>query len=199
MFVVEEEDDDDRAAVRAFMQRRIEEMRAAMSRRQFGTVFELSDADDFLKATDDDSKLTTVLVHIYEPSVRLCAHIDKQWNALADKYTAFKFARIRVSSLNTSRAFQRTAVPTIQVQHDLLVVKREMSRPIATSSLLATLSLCVLSMAMKSASRNWSSCCNNTACCRLVLRNRLTTLMTDLILALVKSRTVSMILSCQCP
>lgn len=99
-----------------FQRRRMVEMMERCGQQQvFGQVIQLDSGDDFLNAVDQESKQTTVLVHIYENHLAACRTLNKCLSTLADEYRRVKFCKILGSVAGLSKGFKVGGMPAVLV------------------------------------------------------------------------------------
>lgn len=77
-----------------YQKQRMKELLAKAAKLQFGTVFNLSSCDEFLKAIDDEDKNVTIIVHIYEKNISGCKAMNGCLITLAEEYSHVKFCKI---------------------------------------------------------------------------------------------------------
>jgi len=109
-------DDDDDAFLNEYAAKRMREMMQLYEAKKnpvFGTVYELIDADAFIKAIDEDSNVATVLLHLYETKVKNCEIFDRCLASLAERYTMVKCCRIRASLVGASKRLQSVGLPAV--------------------------------------------------------------------------------------
>ncbi|XP_057328993.1 phosducin-like protein [Microplitis mediator] len=98
-----------------YQKQRMKEMLANASKLQFGTLVNLSSADEFLKAIDNEDKSVTIVVHIYEKNVPGCDAMNGSLISLAQEYPAIKFCNILGSTAGLSKHFKKRGVPALLV------------------------------------------------------------------------------------
>lgn len=99
-----------------FQRRRMVEMMERCGQQQiFGKVLNLNNGDDFLNAVDQESKLTTVVIHIYETHLAACKTLNKCLSTLADEYRQVKFCKILGSVAGLSKGFKVGGMPAVLV------------------------------------------------------------------------------------
>lgn len=77
-----------------YQRQRMKEMMVRAEKLRFGTVKNLSDADQFLEAIDGEDKSVTVVVHIYEDKIPGCEAMNGCLFTLAQEYPHVKFCKI---------------------------------------------------------------------------------------------------------
>lgn len=77
-----------------YQKQRMKEMLMKANKFQFGTLINLSSADEFLEAIDKEDKSVTVIVHIYEKNIPACEAMNGSLINLAQEYTNVKFCKI---------------------------------------------------------------------------------------------------------
>ncbi|CAB0004771.1 unnamed protein product [Nesidiocoris tenuis] len=98
-----------------FRKQRMQEMMIQSRTPKFGHVLHLSSGEEFLKAIDGEDKSTTVIVHIYEESVKACKTMNQSLAQLAKQYPNIKFCRMVGSSAGMSHRFKIDGVPALIV------------------------------------------------------------------------------------
>ncbi|XP_034947209.1 phosducin-like protein [Chelonus insularis] len=98
-----------------YQRQRMKEMLSKVQKFKFGTVINLNNADEFLKAIDDEDKSVTVVVHIYEPKIPGCDAMNGCLITLAEEYPHVKFCKILGSVVGLSKHFKKEGVPAILV------------------------------------------------------------------------------------
>lgn len=100
-----------------FQQQRMMEMlnRCGRKLRQFGQVISLGTSDAFLDAVDNEDKLVTVIVHIYENRLLACKTMNRCLDELAQTYVNVKFCKIIGSVAGMSKNFKVSAIPALLV------------------------------------------------------------------------------------
>lgn len=99
-----------------FQRRRMVEMMERCGQQQvFGKVINLANGEEFLNAVDQESKLTTVVIHIYENHLAACKTLAKCLNTLADEYRQVKFCKILGSVAGLSKGFKVGGMPAVLV------------------------------------------------------------------------------------
>lgn len=77
-----------------YQRQRMKEMLATAEKLRFGKVIDLKNADQFLKAVDEEDESVTIIVHIYEPKVSGCEAMNGCLISLAEEYPYTKFCTI---------------------------------------------------------------------------------------------------------
>lgn len=100
-----------------FQQQRMQEMLAQCghSLKRFGKLHSLTNGDDFLHAIDNENKLVTVIIHIYENRLTSCKTMDKCLEELAQSYENVKFCKIAGSAASMSQNFKASGIPALLV------------------------------------------------------------------------------------
>lgn len=102
-----------------FQKQRMKEMLKQNSNMlTFGQVQSLQSQDDFLNAIDNENKMVTIIIHIYENNVKACQTMNKCLDTLAIEYNNIKFCKIIGSIAGLSRSFKIQGVPAILVYKD---------------------------------------------------------------------------------
>lgn len=83
--------------------------------KRFGTVYSLTNGDEFLNAVDQEDKLVTVIVHIYEPKLLACKTMNKCLDELAQNYPNVKFCKIASTVAGMSKNFKVGGIPALLV------------------------------------------------------------------------------------
>lgn len=96
-------------------QRMAEMMRQCGAAQKFGKVLVLSTHQEFLDAVEKENKHTTVIIHIYDKTVRACATLNNCMDTLASEYQHVKFAKICSSVAGMSRDFRDKGLPALLV------------------------------------------------------------------------------------
>jgi hypothetical protein len=78
----------------AYQKQRMQEMMAKAEKLRFGSVINLENADQFLKAIDKEDKSVTIIIHIYQKDVPGCAAMNGCLVTLAQEYPFVKFCKI---------------------------------------------------------------------------------------------------------
>ncbi|KAF5304004.1 hypothetical protein FQA39_LY01789 [Lamprigera yunnana] len=87
-------------------------------KKTFGKVFYLDNADDFVKAIDDEDKLVIVIIHIYEQHIEACRTMNECLEEISKIYTNTKFCKIRSKNATVSHNFKTKALPALLVYKD---------------------------------------------------------------------------------
>ncbi|XP_034668591.1 phosducin-like protein [Drosophila subobscura] len=103
-------------------QRMAEMLRQTGHNQQFGTVHQLSSHGEFLACVEQESKHTTIIIHIYEKSLSACSTLNKCLETLASDYPSIKFAKICSSVAGMSRDFRTKGLPALLVYKAQAVV-----------------------------------------------------------------------------
>lgn len=100
-----------------FQQQRMMEMLNQCGRKlkQFGSVIQLANGDEFLHAVDKEDKLVTVIVHIYENRLSACKTMNRCLDDLAKSYVNVKFCKIYSSVAGMSKDFKISGIPALLV------------------------------------------------------------------------------------
>lgn len=83
--------------------------------KRFGTVVALTNGDEFLHAIDNEDKVVTVIVHIYENKIPACKKLNRCLAELARSYDNVKFCNIISSVAGMSQNFNLSGVPALLV------------------------------------------------------------------------------------
>lgn len=78
----------------AYQKQRMQEMLAKAEKLRFGSVYHLDNAEEFLKAIDDEEKSVTIIVHIYQKDILGCEAMNGCLTVLAQEYPFVKFCKI---------------------------------------------------------------------------------------------------------
>ncbi|SPP81578.1 phosducin-like protein [Drosophila guanche] len=103
-------------------QRMAEMLRQTGHNQQFGKVHQLSSHGEFLACVEQESKHTTIIIHIYEQSLSACSTLNKCLETLASDYPSIKFAKICSSVAGMSRDFRTKGLPALLVYKAQAVV-----------------------------------------------------------------------------
>ncbi|XP_022217602.2 phosducin-like protein [Drosophila obscura] len=103
-------------------QRMAEMLRQTGHNQQFGKVHQLSSHGEFLACVEQESKHTTIIVHIYDKSLTACSTLNKCLESLASDYPSIKFAKICSSVAGMSRDFRTKGLPALLVYKAASVV-----------------------------------------------------------------------------
>lgn len=68
-----------------------------LSPREFGTVIESDGFGWYTKEVSEESSDVTVVVHIYEPHIRICNKLNAHLDDIAKKWRSTKFVRLKSS------------------------------------------------------------------------------------------------------
>lgn len=100
-----------------FQQQRMQEMLAQCGHKlkRFGHVHALISGDDFLHAIDNEDKLVTIVIHIYENRLASCRTMNKCLDELAQSYESVKFCKIAGSAAGMSQNFKASGIPALLV------------------------------------------------------------------------------------
>ncbi|KAH0554387.1 phosducin-like protein [Cotesia glomerata] len=98
-----------------YQKQRMKEMLVKANKFQFGTLINLSSADEFLEAIDKEDKSVTVIVHIYEKNIPACEAMNGSLINLAQEYTNIKFCKILGLTAGLSKHFKKRGVPALLV------------------------------------------------------------------------------------
>lgn len=98
-----------------YQKQKMKEMLAKAERLCFGKVFTLANADQFLKAIDNEDKSVNVVVHIYEEDNPGCEAMNGCLITLAQEYLYVKFCKILGSAAGLSKHFKKEGVPALLV------------------------------------------------------------------------------------
>lgn len=98
-----------------YQRERMKEMLAKAEKLCFGTVHNLESAEEFLEAIDNEDKYVTVIVHIYEESIRGCTAMNGCLISLAQDYPNVKFCKILGSTAGLSKHFKKEGVPALLI------------------------------------------------------------------------------------
>jgi len=77
-----------------YQRQRMQEMLAKAQKLCFGSIINLDNTDQFLKAIDEEDKSVTIVIHIYEGNVPGCEAMNGCLTSLAEEYSHVKFCRI---------------------------------------------------------------------------------------------------------
>jgi len=112
----QEKSDDDDDFLNEYAAKRMREMVQMYQAKKnpvFGTVYELTDADMYVDAIDEDSKSSTVVLHLYENKVKNCEIFDRCLAKLAERYPMIKCCRVRASLVGASERLQSIGLPAV--------------------------------------------------------------------------------------
>lgn len=99
-----------------FQKKRMAEMlRLCNLQKSFGQVVSLLNGDQFIEAIDKESKLTKVIVHLYENHLSACKTMNKCLDTLAQEYVSVKFCKIISTLTGMSAEFKKTGLPALLV------------------------------------------------------------------------------------
>ncbi|XP_023943803.1 phosducin-like protein [Bicyclus anynana] len=99
-----------------YQQQRMQELMKQLQKApKFGKVLSLNTQDEFLSAIDQEDPKVTVIVHIYNNTVKACETMDGCLNILASDYPGIKFCRIAADIAGLSRHFRVDGVPALLV------------------------------------------------------------------------------------
>jgi len=115
-------DELDEAFLKAYQQKRIEELRKVYQNTpKFGVLFSLTQAE-FVDTIDKENSLVTVMIHLYEDGVHACELMNRCLECLAQEYPSVKFCKIRAHEAKLSHQFSVKAVPAILIykNHELI-------------------------------------------------------------------------------
>lgn len=77
-----------------YQKQRMLEMMSKAEKLRFGSIFNLEDTEQFLKAIDDEDKSVTIIIHIYQKDVPGCVAMNGCLLTLAQEYPFVKFCKI---------------------------------------------------------------------------------------------------------
>ena len=86
------EDEEDERVLEQYRQQRIAEIKALAARNKYGDVREIS-AEDYVREVNNAGEGITVVLHLYQQGIPLCAVINSHMGQLAVKFPAVKFLR----------------------------------------------------------------------------------------------------------
>ena len=72
----DDDDDDDGGFLGSYRRRRLEQLKAAAGRPQFGQIQE-AERSNFVSAVDTEDPRTSVVVHLYEPYIGACRRMNR--------------------------------------------------------------------------------------------------------------------------
>ncbi|XP_008215237.1 phosducin-like protein [Nasonia vitripennis] len=99
----------------AYQKQRMREMIAKAEKLRFGSVINLEEAEQYLKAIDEEDKSVTIIIHIYQKDVPGCTAMNGCLITLAQEYPFVKFCRILASAVGVSKHFKKEGVPALLV------------------------------------------------------------------------------------
>lgn len=100
--------------LKAYRQKRIEEMRRTLANvPKFGSLFSI-DKKDFIDAIDKEKPEVKIIVHIYEDEVEACQAMNGCIACLAKEYPTVKFCKMKASDA-LSKKFSVDGVPALLV------------------------------------------------------------------------------------
>ncbi|XP_058792620.1 phosducin-like protein [Phymastichus coffea] len=97
----------------SYQKQRMQEMLAKAEKLRFGTLYHLDDAEQFLKAIDEEDKSVTIIVHIYQKNILSCEAMNGCLTILAQEYPFVKFCKILASAVGVSKHFKEEGVPAL--------------------------------------------------------------------------------------
>ena len=101
--------------LKAYRQKRIEEMRKALENvPKFGSLISL-EKKDFIEAIDKEKPEVKIIVHLYEDKVEACQSMNGCISCLAKEYPTVKFCKIKASDAMMSKRFTVNGVPALLV------------------------------------------------------------------------------------
>ncbi|XP_005997344.1 phosducin [Latimeria chalumnae] len=107
---------EDENCLRKYRKQSMQEMHQKLSfGPKFEVVYELENGEQFLEVIEKEHKNTTVMVHIYEDSVKGCEALNNCLTCLALEYTTVKFCKIKASSTGAQDRFPEKVLPTFLV------------------------------------------------------------------------------------
>lgn len=89
---------------------------------KFGEVLTLKNGNDFLEAIDNENKLVTIIIHIFEESNAGCKTMNKCLETLCKQYPLVKFCKINGSCAGMSHRFKVDGVPALLVYKEGAVI-----------------------------------------------------------------------------
>lgn len=108
-----------------YKQKRILEMQQKFAEKWasvvFGRVYEL-DRNNFVETIEQEKKVVTIVIHIYDEGVPACQAVNGCMRVLASKYKNIKFCRIKATEAQVSTNFLENALPTLIVYKDNMVI-----------------------------------------------------------------------------
>ncbi|XP_069088100.1 phosducin [Pleurodeles waltl] len=82
---------------------------------KYGYLFELKSGEEFLEAIEKEHKSTTVIVHIYDDSVKGCESLNSCLTCLALEHPTVKFCKITAVDTGAGDRFSKEVLPTLLV------------------------------------------------------------------------------------
>ncbi|XP_069497486.1 phosducin isoform X2 [Ambystoma mexicanum] len=80
-----------------------------------GILFELRSGEEFLEAVEKEHRSTTVIVHIYDDSVKGCEALNSCLTCLAMEHPTVKFCKITAVDTGAGDRFSKEVLPTLLV------------------------------------------------------------------------------------
>ncbi|XP_036377555.1 phosducin b [Megalops cyprinoides] len=108
--------EEDEKCLRKYRKQCMQEMHERLSfGPKFEGVYELESGEAFLEVIEKEHRLTLVVVHIYEDSVKGCEALNNCFTCLAAEYPTVKFCKIKASCTGAGDRFSDDVLPTLLV------------------------------------------------------------------------------------
>jgi hypothetical protein len=114
-------DDEDDEFLKKYREYRMVELRRLLdsnksnnfqSKVNFGKLFDVN-ADTFVDFVDKESPTTTIIIHLYQPHLKMCLKLNDALEDLASKYPTVKFGRML--STEVKQSFDEIALPALLI------------------------------------------------------------------------------------
>lgn len=106
-----------------YQRKRMNEMiQMCTKQKQFGKVWSLTNGNEFLEAIDNENKLVTIIIHIYEDNLPVCNAMNNCLDTLAQEYINIKFCKIIASIAGLSNKFKTSGMPALLVYKEGILI-----------------------------------------------------------------------------
>ena len=116
-----EEDDMDSAAIKAWQEKRLQEMREQAKKRVFRHVYEIS-KQDYVREINEAGPGVYVLLHLYQDYIPACRAINAAFEELCERFPTYKFVKIQATRCVEN--FRDSDCPTLLIYRDGNPVKQ---------------------------------------------------------------------------
>ncbi|KAM8814541.1 phosducin [Rhynchonycteris naso] len=109
-------DKEDENCLRKYRRQCMQDMHQKLSfGPRYGFVYDLETGEQFLETIEKEQKITTIVVHIYEDSIKGCDALNNSLVCLAAEYPMVKFCKIKASNTGAGERFSSDVLPTLLV------------------------------------------------------------------------------------
>lgn len=116
-----EEDDMDSAAIKAWEEKRLREMREQAKKRVFRHVYEIS-KQDYVREVNEAGPGVYVLLHMYQDYIPACRAINAAFEELCERFPTYKFVKIQATRCVEN--FRDRDCPTLLIYKEGVLVKQ---------------------------------------------------------------------------